>query len=72
MMLHLLNISNKVVILSVHVDDTIITSDDYIENSKLKSQLEFPFEIRDLRIFKYFLGTEVINSLVSLLLNRNI
>ena len=59
MILHLLNISNKVVILSVHGDDTIITSDDYIENSKLRSQLEFVFEIRDSRMFKYFWGVEV-------------
>ena len=54
------SISRKVVTLIFYVDDIIIiTSDDYLEITKIKSQVEYVFEIRDYGNLKYFLGIEV-------------
>ena len=51
--------SRKVVILIFYVDDNIFTSDDCLEITKMKSQLESVFEIIDLGELKYFLEIEV-------------
>ena len=48
----------KISILIVYVDDIILTSDDHVEQERLKRVLASDFEIKDLGGLKYFLGME--------------
>ena len=52
----------KKVILTVYVDDIILTGDGCDELSRLKEYLATEFEIKDLDPLKYFLGKEVARS----------
>ena len=52
----------KITCLIIYVDDMILTGDDEEEISKLRKNLFAEFEMKDLRLLKYFLGIEVLRS----------
>ena len=51
-----------IILLVVYVDDIVITGNDMVGISSLKSFLHGQFHTKDLRILKYFLGVEVMRS----------
>jgi hypothetical protein len=53
---------SHVTILTVYVDDMIITGDDTLEISRLKENLSKEFEVKDLGQLRYFLGIEIARS----------
>jgi hypothetical protein len=53
------NTRGKVAILSVYVDDIVMTGDDEVEITRMKGQLAKSFEVKDLGKLGYFLGIEV-------------
>ena len=52
----------KHTILSVYVDDIVITGDDLEEIKRLEHTLSSEFEVKDLGSLRYFLGMEVARS----------
>ena len=54
--------NQKITILAVYVDDIIITGDDAVEITRVKSCLSKAFEVKDLGQLRYFLGIEVARS----------
>jgi len=54
----------------VHVDDLLITGNDSLGISALKSRLHSTFTIKDLRLARYFLGIEIARSSVGTILNQ--
>ncbi|PKA57434.1 Retrovirus-related Pol polyprotein from transposon TNT 1-94 [Apostasia shenzhenica] len=56
------HIGGMITILIVYVDDIIVTGDDSVEISNLKTKLAQEFEMKDLGELKYFLGIEVARS----------
>ena len=60
----------KVTVLLVYVDDMIVTGNDKEEQGKLKERLTREFEIKDLRVLKYFLGIEVAYSKAGIFLSQ--
>ena len=60
----------KATILLVYVDDMIVTDIDKDEQGKLKERLSREFEIKDLRVLKYFLGIEVAYSKARIFLSQ--
>lgn len=52
----------KTTILIVYVNDIILTRNDEEEIQSLKNFLATKFEIKDLGILKYFIGTEIVRS----------
>ncbi|KAA0038787.1 putative mitochondrial protein [Cucumis melo var. makuwa] len=54
--------TEKIAILIVYVDDTVLSEDDQAEISQLKQRMGNKFEIKDLGNLKYFLGMEVVRS----------
>jgi hypothetical protein len=59
-----------ITILSVYVDDIIITGDDTFEMSQLKQKLSKEFEVKDLGQLKYFLGIEIARSPKGIVLSQ--
>lgn len=53
---------NKITILTVYVDNIIVTGDDLIGIQKLKEDLSKEFEIKDIGKLRYFIGIEVAHS----------
>jgi hypothetical protein len=59
-----------ITILSVYVDDIIITGDDSFEMSQLKQKLSKEFEVKDLGQLRYFLGIEIARSPKGIVLSQ--
>lgn len=53
------HIQKGAAVVIVYVDNIIVTRDDQIEKHKLKSHLRSKFEVKDLRVLRYFLRIEV-------------
>ena len=51
-----------IILLVVYVDDIIITGNDMVGISSLKSFLHGQFHTKDLGMLKYFLGVEIMRS----------
>lgn len=49
-------------VLSVYIDDIIITRDDEEEIKQMKDYLAKEFEMKDLKHLKYFIGMEITRS----------
>ena len=60
----------RITILIVYDDDIAVTRDDLEEMEKLKTKLANEFEIKDLGRLKYFLGIEVAQSKVGIVLSQ--
>lgn len=54
--------NGKVTILTVYVDDIILTGYDVIEMERSKKGLAAEFEMKDLGCLRYFLGMEVVRN----------
>ena len=51
-----------IILLVVYIDDIVITGNDMVGISSLKSFLHGQFHTKDLGMLKYFLGVEVMTS----------
>lgn len=56
--LFLIQIQSTIVIIAVYVDDILVTGNDQVEISNLKTYLDDLFKIKDLGSIGYFLGLE--------------
>jgi ribosomal protein S8 len=54
----------------VYVDDIIITENNLKEINRVKMQLKEKFDIKDLRLLKYFLGIEIAHSTKGILSHK--
>ena len=63
------NSSSGIILLVVYVDDIVITGSDSKDRLSLKSFLHSQFHTKDLRMFKYFLGVEIMRSKLEILLS---
>ena len=59
-----------IILLVVYVDDIVITGNDTIGISTLKSFLQSQFQTKDLGMLKYFLGVEVMRSKKGIFLSQ--
>lgn len=62
---------SSIVLLSVYVDDIILSGDDLVEISALKGFLDTQFKIKDLGTLNYFLGIEVFHLPFGLLFHQS-
>ena len=63
------NSSHDIILLVVYVDDIVITESDSKDRLSLKSFLYSQFHTKDLRMFKNFLGVEIMRSKLEILLS---
>lgn len=61
---------NKILIVSLYVDDLIFTGNDDVMMVKFKSSMEKEFDMTDLGRMKYFLGVEVIQEEAGIFIHR--
>lgn len=61
--------NGKMVVPIIYVDDIILTGND-VEEVALKKKLANDFEIKDLRLLKYFLGMEFARSREGISVNQ--
>jgi hypothetical protein len=61
---------SHITVLTVYVDDIVITGDDNVEISRLKVRLSKEFEVKDLGQLKYFLGIEIARSSKGIVLSQ--
>lgn len=54
----------------LYVDDLMITGDEEIEIERFKENMNTVFEMTSLGIIDYFLGLEVVHSLIGILLHQ--
>lgn len=60
----------KKAILTVYVDDIIVTGDDFREIENLKNKLRAEFQVKNLGSMRYFLGMEMARSKGSLFISQ--
>ena len=60
----------RVTTILVYVDDIIVIRNDRKEQAQLKDNLPKAFEIKDLRVLKYFLGINVAYSKAGIFLSE--
>ncbi|XP_019255297.1 PREDICTED: uncharacterized protein LOC109233898 [Nicotiana attenuata] len=63
--------ANYLTVMAVYVDDILITGDDLLEITTLKSFLDNQFKIKDLDEIHYFLGLEVLKQSNGFLINQH-
>ena len=56
------NVAGKSLIVSIYVDDKLVTGSKIELIQRFKNEMEKIFEITDLGVMKYFLGMEVLQS----------
>ena len=61
----------RIVIITVYVDDIILTGDHVEKIGKLKSFLSHEFEIKDLGNLKYFLMMEIVRSKMGIVVSQH-
>lgn len=61
---------NKILIVSLYVDDLIFTGNDDIMLANFKSSMKVEFDMTDLGRMKYFLGVEVIQGAEGIFINQ--
>jgi Reverse transcriptase (RNA-dependent DNA polymerase) len=64
--------TNFMIVVLIYGDDIIIAGDNLEEINRVKIQLKEKFNIKDLRLLKYFLGIEIAHSPKGLFISQKI